>query len=224
MNFLAHIYLSGDEEEIIVGNFMGDYVKGRDYLRYPENIMKGLLIHRKIDYFTDCHPVTRKSKHHIDKKYGKYAGIIIDIFYDFFLINDWELYSNIPLNPFVNNTFHLLKRNYDLFPQGIKNWFPNFIRNNWLMAYSTAEGIEMVLNRMSSRTSLPDYTDYAIDVLRRDHDELRSEFNEFFPSLRRYMFEEFGIVTGYPKSEIVLHPDSIQLKKNKQQDSKCPQR
>lgn len=222
MNFLAHIYLSGNEEEIIVGNFMGDYVKGRDYLKYPNNIKEGLLIHRKIDYFTDCHPITRQSKRHVDEKYGKYAGIIIDIFYDFFLINDWNLYCNTSLNTFVNNTFELLKRNYDIFPQGIKNWFPNFIRNNWLMAYSTPDGIEEILHRMVSRTSLPDHTDFAIDVLIKDHDQLRMEFNEFFPDIRKYMHEEFGIITGAHASEVVFHADGVQLKENKQQDSKCP--
>ncbi len=214
MNFLAHIYLSGNEEEIIVGNFMGDYVKGRDYLNYPEKIMKGLILHRNIDYFTDCHPVTRQSKKHVDQYYRKYAGIIIDIFYDFFLIQEWDSYCSMPLNEFVSNTFEVLKKYYATFPQGIKNWFPNFIRNNWLMSYSTEDGIEAVLHRMASRTSLPDFTEFAIDILRREHKILKQEFNQFFPSIREYVHNEFGIQTGCPGSVVKLHPDSIQLKEN----------
>jgi acyl carrier protein phosphodiesterase len=173
MNFLAHLYLSGNNEEIIVGNFIGDYVKGSDYMNYPENIKKGLLLHRHIDSFTDCHPVTRKSKQHVESQYRKYAGIVIDIFYDFLLASEWERYSNISLEDFVENTFSILKKYYDVFPQGIKNWFPNFIRNNWLMSYSYERGVEMVLHRMASRTSLPEFTDFAMEVLDKKRDSER---------------------------------------------------
>ncbi len=197
MNFLAHIYLSGNQEKILVGNFMGDYVKGRDYLKYPDEIKKGLLLHRKIDYFTDCHPVIRKSKEHVSDYYRKYSGIIIDIFYDYLLSTQWSRYSDTPLPVFAENVFELLKKYYEIFPQRMKSWFPNFIRNNWLMSYSTIEGIETVLHRMSSRTSLPDYTDDAIRILRRDLDEFKEEFNDFFPTIIDYVSEEEGIKTDH---------------------------
>jgi acyl carrier protein phosphodiesterase len=202
MNFLAHLYLSGNNEEIIVGNFIGDYVKGSDYMNYPENIKKGLLLHRHIDSFTDCHPVTRKSKQHVEAHYRKYSGIVIDIFYDFLLASEWERYSNISLEDFVENTFSLLKKYYDVFPQGIKNWFPNFIRNNWLMSYSYERGVEMVLHRMASRTSLPEFTDFAMEVLDKQRDSLFEEFNEFFPSIRRYIQQDFEIETGRFDNEV----------------------
>jgi len=196
MNFLAHIYLSGSSEELLVGNFMGDYVKGNDYLKYPEEVQKGILLHRKIDYFTDSHPVTRLSRGHISDFYRKYSGIVIDIFYDYFLASEWDQYSSIPLGTFVDNVFELLKKHHEVLPQGIKNWFPNFIRNNWLIAYSTIEGIETVLHRMSSRTSLPEKTREGIHVLRSRHEDLKSEFNRFFPDIREYVNREYGIITG----------------------------
>ena len=102
MNFLAHTYLSGCNEEIIVGNFMGDYVKGSRYMDFPEMVKKGILIHRDIDTFTDMHLITRRSKQMVAAKYSKYAGIIIDIFYDHFLASLWDDYSNLPLSDFVN--------------------------------------------------------------------------------------------------------------------------
>lgn len=196
MNFLAHIYLSGNHEEILVGNFMGDYVKGKNYLNYPEKVSRGILLHRKIDEFTDRHPITRESRSHILKYYRKHSGIVIDILYDYLLARNWEIYCDVPLPHYVNNVFLLLKKHYDLFPQGIKNWFPNFIRNNWLMSYSTLGGIEIILHRMSSRTSLPEHTDNAIRIFEEKLDRFNLEFNEFFPDIRDFVKTKYGITTG----------------------------
>lgn len=123
MNFLAHLYLSGNHEEIMVGNFIGDYVKGKEYLYYPASIRKGIMLHRYIDSFTDSHPITKISRAHITQQYGKYSGIIIDIFYDYFLSSTWSTYSPVELQSFVDYVFAMLKKHYYDFPQGIKNWF-----------------------------------------------------------------------------------------------------
>jgi acyl carrier protein phosphodiesterase len=196
MNFLAHIYLSGNSEKILVGNFMGDYVKGKDYMKYPPEIRKGILLHRDIDYYTDTHPVTRLSRNHIREKYGKYSGIVIDIFYDYFLAKTWENYCSSSLSEFVQHSFKILKDHYPIFPQRIRNWFPNFIRNNWLISYSSLHGIEMVLHRMSSRTSLPAHTEYAIEMLEENREAFFNEFNRFFPDIRNYIYEKYEIETG----------------------------
>jgi len=180
----------------MVGNFMGDYVKGRDYLDYPEEVSRGIMLHRKIDFFTDQHPVTKESRMHIIQYYRKYSGIVIDILYDYLLARNWEIYCDVPLPHYVNNVFHLLRRHYDLFPQGIKNWFPNFIRNNWLMSYSTLGGVETVLHRMSSRTSLPEFTDQAMEIFHEKTDQFNREFNQFFPDIRRYVEKQYNITTG----------------------------
>jgi len=127
LNFLAHTYLSGNNEDIIVGNFMGDYVKGRNYLHFPEQVKKGILIHRDIDYFTDMHLITRRNKQRVASQYHKYAGIIIDIFYDHFLACQWDQFSDLPLQEFVARTYDLLKRNYKVLPDAIKRWFPTFL-------------------------------------------------------------------------------------------------
>ncbi len=198
MNFLAHIYLSGNHEKILVGNFMGDYVKGKDYMNYPDEITKGILLHRRIDFFTDNHPIVKRSKRRIEEQYRKYAGIVIDIFYDYFLATNWLDYSSIPLPEFTSEVHGLLKKYYDIYPQGMRNWFPNFIQNNWLISYSTIEGIESVLHRMSIRTSLPDFTEFAIAVLRKEEESLNREFNDFFSDIREYVDEKFGIKTGVP--------------------------
>lgn len=203
MNFLAHTYLSGCNEEIIVGNFMGDYVKGKNYLLFPELIKKGILIHRDIDTFTDTHSITRQSKQRIAAKYHKYAGIIIDIFYDHFLASLWDEFSNLSLNEFVSRTYDLLKRNYKLLPEAIKRWFPTFLENNWMMAYTTVDGIELVLDRMAANTSLPNHAAYAVEVLSVEYESFKKDFLEFFPLIIQFLEEKYKIDitiqrTGYP--------------------------
>lgn len=193
MNFLAHTYLSGNNEQIIVGNFMGDYVKGKNYIHLPELVRKGILIHRDIDNFTDTHPITRRSRLRVVERYHKYAGVIIDILYDHYLTKVWSDYSGIPLKDYINNTYDLLKRNYKVLPQGIKVWFPTFLENNWMLAYQTIEGIELVLDRMSANTSLPDHTRFAIDMMRSQYDEFTDDFNEFFPLIIDFIENKYEV-------------------------------
>ena len=203
MNFLAHTYLSGCNEDIILGNFMGDYVKGRNYLQFPEQVKRGILIHRDIDSFTDMHPITRRGKQRIADRYHKYAGIIIDIFYDHFLASLWDGFSTLPLHEFVNRTYDLLKRNYQVLPAAIKKWFPTFLENNWMMAYQSIDGIELVLERMSANTSLPNHAGYAVEVLSDRYSTFKEDFLEFFPLIIQFLEEKYKIEisdqrTGYP--------------------------
>lgn len=204
MNFLAHTYLSGCNEEIIVGNFMGDYVKGKDYVLFPEQVKRGILIHRDIDTFTDMHPITRRGKRRVADKYHKYAGIVTDIFYDHFLALHWDRFSTIPLSEFVNQTYDLLKRNYKVLPEAIKRWFPTFLENNWMMAYQSVDGIELVLERMAANTSLPDHAAYAVEVLRDRYPSFQEDFMEFFPLIIQFLEEKYGLDIT---SERVGYPD-----------------
>jgi acyl carrier protein phosphodiesterase len=193
MNFLAHTYLSGCNDEIIVGNFMGDYIKGRNYVHLPEMVRKGILIHRDIDTYTDAHAITRRSRLRLVERYHKYAGVIVDIFYDHFLAASWSEYCGISLKEYVDRTYDLLKRNYKTLPQGIKVWFPTFLENNWMMAYQTVDGIELVLDRMSANTSLPDHTGFVIERMREQYDEFRNDFREFFPLIIDYIEKKYEV-------------------------------
>jgi len=201
MNYLAHVYLSGDSDEIKVGNFIGDYVKGRSYTHYPELIQKGILVHRNIDSFTDTHPVIHRSKSHLSPKYHKYSGIIIDIFYDHFLANEWKNFSKEPLKGFVYNFYETLLQHFSILPRRVKQFLPIFILNNWLESYLTIEGIGVVLDRMSKRTSLPDYTKFAISDFRQNYDKYRADFYEYFPQLIDYVETEHKIKIDQPDTK-----------------------
>jgi len=193
MNYLAHVFLSGNNEEIAVGNFIGDYVKGENFKIYSESIKKGILLHREIDLFTDRNKTVKKSKSFLKKKYGKYSGIIVDIFYDHFLAKNWHKFSSQSLKDFTQNLHKILNKYYEILPEEVKKFVPSFINNNWIKTYKSVEGIEMVLKRMSHVTTLPDETDYAINVLRNNYNEIEDDFLNYFPELARHVTNKFNI-------------------------------
>jgi len=193
LNFLAHIYLSGSSDDIKVGNFIGDYVKGRNYEKYPELVRKGIILHRKIDSFTDAHPVVNKSKMHLKKRFRRYSGVIVDIFYDHFLASEWGLFSKHPLPQYVVHMYEVLVSNYFILPNEIKTFLPFFIINNWLESYTSIEGIEGVLRRMTRRTSLPNETPFAIAELRKNYHLFRDDFMEYFPQLVAYVEQKHDV-------------------------------
>ena len=193
MNFLAHIYLSGDSRELLIGNFIGDYIKGKEYLKYPEPVQEGILLHRKIDNFTDNHAVTRKAKGMVRERYGLYSGIVIDIFYDHFLSANWLEFSEVPLKTYVRNRYRILDSGFSMFPAGVKTWFPYFIKSNWLEAYTTFTGLIMVFKRMSYRTSLPDHSEYAVARLQENYELMEGYFREFFMEIRTEIAREYQI-------------------------------
>ncbi len=193
MNVLAHIYLSGDSEEIIIGNYIGDYVKGRDYLKYPEQVRKGIILHRHIDAFTDSHPVVHRSKLHFSRKYHKYSGVITDIIYDHFLTKEWDFFSRRPLESITYNFYRALVNNYDILPENVQKMMPFFIIHNWIESYQTIHGIRRVLRTLSRRSSLPGETRWAIKTLKKNYFSLQDDFMEFFPQLIDYVEKDFGI-------------------------------
>jgi len=193
MNVLAHIYLSGDSDEIIIGNYIGDYVKGSDYLKYPELIKKGIILHRHIDDFTDRHPVVHRSKILFTRKYHKYAGVVVDIIYDHYLTKEWDTFSRRPLESITYQFYRAMVNNYDILPAKVQDRFPFFIINNWIESYKTNKGLKHVLNTLSKRTSLPSEAKYAIKTFKKNYYSLGEDFMEFFPQLIEYVENDFGI-------------------------------
>jgi acyl carrier protein phosphodiesterase len=183
MNFLAHIYLSGKNEDYIIGNFIADSIKGKKYLSYPESVQKGILLHRAIDFYTDTHPVVRKSTSRLFPKHRHYSGVIVDIFYDHFLASSWQKFSDIPLEEFIADFYDLLQKKKELLPGNIKGFLPFMIQENWLLSYSTKDGIANILNQMNLRTQKRGKMDEAIFKLESHYEEFKEEFFTFFPEL-----------------------------------------
>ncbi len=186
MNFLAHIYLSGDENLVKIGNFMADSIKGKKYRKYGSQIQKGIILHRAIDFYTDTHPVFKESSHRLSERYRHYSGIIVDIFYDHFLAANWKDYCDIPLEEYTIQFYELLKLNYEVLPSNVKNFLPYMIEQNWLLSYASVDGIQSVLNGMNKRTKLKSGMDQATDELKLHYDGFENEFRQFFKDVQRF--------------------------------------
>ena len=186
MNFLAHIFLSGDDEEVMIGNFIADAVKGKDYLGYSDGIIKGILLHRRIDAFTDSHVVVGWSKQRLRPKYRKYAGVIVDMYYDHFLSKYWDNYSEISLSQFVDHAYGILQSRVGYLPSRIQLMLPHMVESNWLTSYARLEGIMQALGGLSRRAKYESGMEYAVSDLKQDYRQYKCEFELFFPELMEY--------------------------------------
>jgi len=191
MNFLAHIYLSFDDEEITIGNFIADSIRGNKFDHLPERVQKGIFLHREIDTFTDSHSIPKISSKRLHKNYSHYSRVIVDIFYDHFLAKNWTRYSDIPLDVFVENFYDLLEENYAILPDGVKRMMPYMISDNWIYNYSKMEGIAKVLNGMNRRTKNKSKMNFAILDLEEHFEAFESEFTDFFEELITFSRQKF---------------------------------
>lgn len=187
MNFLAHAYLSGDNEKILLGNFMGDFIKGKQALnKFDAEIIRGVELHRAIDEFTDNHPVVDESKNRLRPIYRHYAGVIVDVFYDHFLANQWSTFHHQALETFALNTYSTVGKFSAILPAGLKRMLPYMIDGNWLVGYTQIEGIHRALSGMASRTPYLSRMEHASQDLRRHYDQFNAEFQTFFPQLKAF--------------------------------------
>ena len=186
MNFLAHLYLGRHSPDFMIGNLMGDFVKGNDYRRYRQGIQNGILAHRKVDSYTDSHPVFIRSTQRIGNDFHLLKGVIVDVFYDHFLAVHWESYTEIPLNEFAQEVYRNLEDRRELLPSRLQRMLPHMISGNWLVAYSTIEGIQSVMKGMSRRITRENRLAESVGVLQKKYSEFEQDFAEFFPELITY--------------------------------------
>jgi acyl carrier protein phosphodiesterase len=184
MNFLAHIFLSGDDELLKIGNFMADGIRGKQYEHFPLSIQKGIRLHRFIDTYTDAHPVFRKSTQRLHSKYHHYAGVIVDLFYDHFLAKNWSTYSDENLEEYTETFYQSLRDNYDILSERTKGMMPYLIEHNWLLSYQTVEGIGRILSQMDNRTKNASKMRFSSNELVEFYPEFEEEFTIFFQDLQ----------------------------------------
>ena len=190
MNFLAHLYLSGNHPDIKVGNFIGDFVKGRDLHNiYGTGIALGVAMHREIDAFTDRHPVMKLSKNRLRPKYRHYSGVITDIFYDHFLAANWKVFSDVPLETYAASAYQQILDRKELMPERVNQMLPYMMRGNWLVNYAKIEGIQRALQGMSRRATFDSKMDESVEDLKNFYAEFSGEFDLFFPELKSWADE-----------------------------------
>ena len=171
---------------IRIGNFMADHIKGSSYREYPVEVQKGILLHRRIDWFTDQNEIVRMSKRRLDDRYGLYRGVVIDIFYDHMLAAHWSKYSDELLQDYARVFYLSLEDNIELLPEQIRHLSGYMIKNDWLTSYARPEGIRRVLDGMNRRTYGKGKIDLAINDLLENYEAFQEDFDRFFKKLRTF--------------------------------------
>jgi acyl carrier protein phosphodiesterase len=200
MNFLAHIYLSGDNNLITIGNFMADGIRGNKYKKYPLDIQIGILLHREIDTFTDAHPIVRQSTKRLHANYSHYSGVIVDILYDHFLAKNWAKYSEVPLDLYIENFYNTVNSHFEILPDRTKKMMPHMIAGNWLLNYASIEGIQEVLEGMNRRTKYVSGMNEATKELVEFYSEFENEFTLFFEELIAFSKDKLNVLTSQYKA------------------------
>lgn len=187
MNYLAHLFLSGDDPLVMVGNFMADGVKGRDLSAHHPDVQRGIRLHRRIDTFTDQHPLTAVGRKRLHPHCGKFAGVALDLFYDHLLASEWERHSNVPLPQFAQECYVVLEREIARMPERTQRMLPYMVHGDWLTGYAQVEGLADALYGMSIRVPHGMVLAGAEAVLVAHEADLRREFRTFLVELREHL-------------------------------------
>lgn len=190
MNYLAHLLLAENNPDSLIGNLLGDFVKGKideDNSPYSPSVIKGIKTHFKVDQFTDKHEIFKRSKKRIYQSQGRFSGVLIDIFYDHFLAKNWNLFASENLETFADHIYIILQKNYYLLPEKLQLILPRIILENWLVSYKRKEGIKLTCHRLSKRIKRPNNCAIAHHDLLQNYQELESDFLSFFPEIVKYV-------------------------------------
>jgi acyl carrier protein phosphodiesterase len=196
VNFLTHLFLSSGAPELLVGNLMGDFVKGRLDGRFPPGIEQGILLHREIDSFAGQNWHFLRSKRRLDQSLGLYRGVLVDLFYDHFLAAHWEDYADVPLSVFISDAWRVLCEHKEFLPDKLQRVMP-FMFRDWLPSYSDIGGIAAVLHRISRfRLKRANPLGEGAEALSRHYGELYGDFRKFLPELIAFSGSKVIVETG----------------------------
>jgi acyl carrier protein phosphodiesterase len=186
VNYLAHIFLAEDTVESQLGNFLGDFLKGEDRNRFPEEVQRGIAAHLKVDVYTDQHPVFKQSRTRLRPERQRFAGIIVDIFYDHFLARNFSDYSAETLEDFSDRVITGFLGYTGYVPAKARFVLERINQNGRLASYQHLEAIDEVINGISRRFPRENTMAGSVDDLMRDYEGFKQDFLDFFPEVRRY--------------------------------------
>ena len=187
MNYLAHIRLAGDDPEYLIGNFLGDFVKGRlPEDCYTPGIRRGIMMHRRIDAWTDSHEITRECARLISPERRRWSRVILDIFYDHLLAVNWERYSDESLRDFLDRAYGIILGAADIFPEPGAARINTIIKDGWIEKYRSISGLSVVFQGMSIRVRRKNPLSGSEQELVAHYDEMNEHFNRFFPEILEY--------------------------------------
>lgn len=204
MNFLAHLHLAEPTPESRLGSLLGDFVKGLPWdERYSPAIWQGIMEHRHVDVFTDAHPAWKMSRDILPEGLRRYAGIVVDIYYDFFLHRHWNRFSpKLELNDFIASVHDDLEGILGQAPAMAREAIEAMMEQSWLLEYSTLEGIDRTLHRVSQRSPILVSIFETSEILSGSLPEMEEHFLAFYPDLLAYMPELRDEIEAERKAEL----------------------
>jgi acyl carrier protein phosphodiesterase len=188
MNYLAHAYLSFNDEPVLVGNLISDFVKGKRKFNYPEGVQKGIALHRAIDEFTDSHDATKIAKDIFRPHYRLYSGAFIDVVYDHFLATDPNEFSEVGLKDFSEKVYTVLDKNENYLPDRFARMFPYMKMQNWLFNYRTLGGTESSFGGVVRRAQYLTESDTAAFLFEEHYKDLKYCYQNFFPQVKSFAY------------------------------------
>lgn len=192
MNYLAHAYLSFGDPEILTGNLISDFVKGKKKFDYPQRIQSGIELHRAIDIFTDEHPVNKQVASLFRADYRLYSNAFIDVIYDHFLALELMSAGDMEFEAFSLEVYQKVESYLHLLPETFNNIFPYMKQHNWLYNYQFARGIEKSMEGLVHRARYMSDSNTAFRIFTDNYEELKAAYNAFFPELRNYSLMKFS--------------------------------
>lgn len=187
MNFLAHAVLSFDHSEILVGNMISDFVKGKKQYDFEPSVRCGIALHRAIDIYTDEHPATKAMKSFYKKDYGLYSAVLADVSYDYFLANDENIFPHQDhLKSFTTETYKQLSSFKEILPENFAYAFGYMQQQDWLFHYRSDEGIAKSFAGLQRRATYMNDTDQAMEIFKTNRNEMKLLYQEFFPEIQKY--------------------------------------
>lgn len=187
MNYLMHLLLSGDDPHIQLGNFIADQVKGSGLNKlFPEPVIKGIFFHRQIDRFSDTHPAVKKAVELVSPYFVHYSSVVVDIYFDHFLIAYWENYSKKDLDQFVQNFYLTLEKNRDILPEKSQKIAQKVIQLNWLVKPANLDGLKEIFVSLKKRTSFKNTIELAPEKLVKHYNAIEGCFLQFMPDIMHF--------------------------------------
>ena len=183
--------LSGDDEQLLNGNFMGDFVKGSLHDRFPVRIGQGITLHRRIDSFAGRNELFQQSRRRIDPHYGLYRGVMVDLFYDHILVKKWNNWSGEPFNEYLDRCKAIIMQSRKELPEQLQKLVPH-IFEELLPSYGEVRGICKALERMSRRVTRTNPLAGGEVELERHYDGLLADFGDFLPMVSSFVTEELA--------------------------------
>lgn len=183
MNFLAHMLLTYPDVELTIGNFIADFVRNRDLIMFSDRVVKGVHLHRFIDHYTDNHPVVLESTRVLRERHGKYAPVVIDVYYDFVLSANWTKFSNISVREFSDDVYRIINSQSDFYPEHLQKLTPRLIADDFLLQYGRPDGLKKTFGHIARRAKFDSNIASAYDDLVEHYDMIAAGFLKFFPDL-----------------------------------------